>query len=48
MKDVVLDEEIIKKMFIIEKDYQKIKKETHKKDDYYSIKEWKKLTEKLS
>lgn len=48
MKDVVLDEEIIKKMFIIEKDYQEIKKKMHQKDDYYSIEKWKKLVEQLS
>lgn len=35
-------------VFIDEKTYQQIKKEMCKSDDYFTIKEWKQLIEKLS
>lgn len=40
-------EEIIKEDFIDEKNYQQMKKKICKKDDYYTIKEWKKLIKQL-
>ena len=34
--------------FIEEEQYQQIKKEMYKTDDYFTIEEWKKLVEKIS
>ena len=37
-----------KVVFIDEENYQQVKKDLCKKDDYFSMEQWKKIIEKLS
>lgn len=45
----IVEKEIMKELnFINEKDYQQVKKKMCKSDDYFSLEEWKILTEKIN
>ena len=44
-----MEENVVEEIFFIEEEqYQQIKKEMCKTDDYFTIEEWKKLGEKLT